>query len=127
MHGAQPFFRSMCFGPRFQRVLQQITAVLGQYPRAKVFFGPRMEFGYAVFNKPSPPRLPIVWDPGGMYPFGMDGEIVERFQAARFELLIFLAGDFTSVPQAILDDIDRHYRPLTSPALDELSVYVARD
>jgi len=89
------FFCGLEAGPRLQRVLQQTTAALSAYPSQRVFFGPRMEFGYAVFNKSVTQGMPLVWDVGNLFAEEKLPHFLSTFQNDDPDLLIFLKEDFT--------------------------------
>jgi hypothetical protein len=74
---------------------------------------------------PSPPGLPLWWRHGSSYPYWLKGEIIEKFKADRFALLIFLAEDRTRMPQQLLDYIEAAYA--REPGYKTLDVYRARD
>jgi len=57
------FFAGLEAAPHLQRVLAQSAEALSRYPQQLVFFGPRMEFAYAVFNQPLMRGMPLLWDP----------------------------------------------------------------
>ncbi len=89
------FFCGLQAGPRLQMVLSQSAEALSRYPSKKVFFGPRMEFEYAVFNKPLMAGMPLLWDTGNL----LSGErllpMLLTFQQEDPDLLIFLKDDYT--------------------------------
>lgn len=93
----------------FFDVLQATDKALEAHRTARVFFGPRMEFLYAREDLQSPKQLPLWWHPGSSFPKGQVLEIAKAWEDARFEVLVFLAGDRTRVPQRIVDDIARDY------------------
>jgi hypothetical protein len=89
------FFAGLEAGPRLQRVLSQTGEVLSLIPAQKVFFGPRMEFGYAAFGKTVTPGMPLVWDAGSLFsPQRLPGFLL-NFQQRDPDLLIFLKDDYT--------------------------------
>ena len=89
------FFAGLEAGPRLQRVLSQTGEVLSLIPAQKVFFGPRMEFGYAAFGKTVTPGMPLVWDAGSLFsPQRLPG-FLPNFQQRDPDLLIFLKDDYT--------------------------------
>ena len=91
-----PFFASMHTGQRFPRVIAEIKTVLAQPGTGTVFFGPRMEWGYAAFNLPSPEHLPVWWHRGSSYAVADEAEIFNRWRQHKFDKLIFLKGDLAS-------------------------------
>jgi hypothetical protein len=89
------YFRGVEAGPRLRRVLSQTQAVLSSHPARRIFFGPRMEFGYAAFQIAPLRRMPLLWDPGNMYSPNRILQFLRGFQEQDPELLIFLKGDYT--------------------------------
>jgi hypothetical protein len=78
-----------------QRVLRQTELALERYPAKTVFFGPRMEFGYAVFGRRPLEGLPLLWDPGNMFSPERLPALLLRFQQHDPDVLIFVKNDFT--------------------------------
>ena len=99
----------------FFTLLSEADAAMSINPSRRVFFGPRMEFLYARDRIEAPEGLPLWWHPGSSYPEESTAKIVERWKAARFDLLVFAHNDRTRIPQQILNDIDQNYREV--PAL----------
>jgi MFS family permease len=79
------------------------------------FFGPRLEFNYAVLRLMSPEHSPVLWDPGAALAELDQARLVGVWQEHRFGTLIFLkAGnpygiDHIYYPQELLDAIRRGY------------------
>jgi len=94
------FFNGLEAGPRLQRVLGQTRRVLSAFPDSKVFFGPRMECMYAVFDKPLTPGMPLLWDGGNLYPKERVAYFLLKFQEEDPDVLIFLKDDFTRMDAA---------------------------
>ncbi|HUI41528.1 MAG TPA: hypothetical protein VL523_06135 [Terriglobia bacterium] len=92
------FFASMRTGPRFPRVVAEIKDALAQPGTGTVFFGPRMEWGYAAFNLASPEHLPLWWHRGSSYAVADEAEIFNRWRQQKFSTLIFLKDDLTCHP-----------------------------
>ncbi len=89
------FFSGLEAGPRLQRVIAETQQVLAITPTQSVFFGPRMEFEYAVFNKPLITGMPLLWDEGNLYSPDRTPQFLLAFQKADPDLLIFLKNDYT--------------------------------
>ncbi|PWU19184.1 MAG: hypothetical protein C5B50_07205 [Verrucomicrobia bacterium] len=92
MPGAVPdgFFKGLHAGPSFRETLEQVQRVLKATPQASVFFGPRMEWGYAAFKLPSPLGHPIMWAPGSFFATSETGAHFVSFLQRRFDLLVFV-------------------------------------
>ncbi len=118
---APPLFEGLEVSTVLQVALQDMdkalrdNGVLGNRPK-KVFFGPFIDFSYAVFNLSVEPGLPIWWERvpsshhGEKYPFGNDMPLwisepsrwipagekldfrVQNFINAKFDLCLFLRG-----------------------------------
>lgn len=117
----QGYFQGLQTGPRLIQVIQEMDTLKKNYPRARLFFGPRIEFGYALTQSQSPKRMPLWWHPGTAYRLADETAIIQQFKHDQFDLLIFLKSDRTRMPQALLQDIERYYTPLPGwRALDVL-------
>jgi hypothetical protein len=102
------FFAGVTTGPRLARVLVETGQALRDAP-GPVFFGPRMEFLYAVFKQRPPTGLPVFWHPGSAYALSETPAIADAFVAARFGTLVFLRNDFTRMPPVLLHRIGQSY------------------
>ena len=105
------FFAGMHTGPRLPSVVSQMRDVLQRRPQ-DVFFGPRMEFAYVLFQRTPGRRLPLFWHRGTGYPVSATSQIVDAFHKNNFSTLIFLRGpahDFQRLPGPLLVDISRRY------------------
>jgi len=126
-----PFFRGLRTGRIFQSVLAQVGQTVGRYPGAHVYFGPRMQWGYAAFGLPSPVGQPIWWHPGVSLASSDVGFYLDRWSAAEFDVLVFWYNaranvtDFTYMPQAFLDRIGMAYRE--DDSLSEMTLYFKRE
>lgn len=120
------FFERLRGGQRFVDVERQVGEVLARWPRARVFFGPRMQWAYAAFRLPSPGGQPVWWHRGVSYPDRDDAEAaaVEAWAASRPELLVFLRGDFTYLPAQLRAIVATDY--LEEEGAAALSVFVRR-
>jgi hypothetical protein len=109
---ASPFFRGLRSGGLLKEAEAEIAALLAAQRPASVFFGPRMQWAYAAFGRPSPVGEPVWWHGGVSYPGEREAELVARWVADRHQLLVFLRGDFTYIPGALGEAIGRDYQPL---------------
>lgn len=82
----------------------------------RVFFGPRMEFGYAQYQLQSPPHMPLWWHPGSSYSLKDEDMVVQTFERSNFDVLIFLNEDRTRMPPAIVSFIEKNYSPVPNNA-----------
>jgi len=117
---AKGYFAHMHGGGTLAGVVAQIDRLKAAAPRARLFFGPRLEFGYAETQTASPKALPLWWHPGTSYSVRDDQDkAIRAFEDNLFDKLIFLKDDRTRMPRAILDIIARDYRlRQTGQALD---------
>lgn len=74
------------------------------------FFGPRLEFNYAALRLPSPTGLPAWWHPGTSFARAEEPRLIQAWQDHRFKTLVFLKGDYTYYPPALLDAIHTLYQ-----------------
>ncbi len=117
-----PFFRDLVSSSRFRSVIKQIGEVLKSSP-PPVFFGPRLEFSYAVFGLSSPRHLPLWWHPGTSFRATDEPELLTAWRADRFATLIFLKDDYTYYSATFLRMIkDGYYR---DRGFSELTVFHA--
>ncbi len=89
------FFSGLQAGPRLQRVLAQTDEVMSSIAPRTVFFGPRLEFGYAIYNQKPPAGMPLLWDPGNLFSRERLPGLLRAFQQDDADLLLFLKNDYT--------------------------------
>lgn len=89
------FFRGLHCGDIFAEANNEVAAVLAENPTNTVAFGPRMEWCYATFDKPSPKGEPPHWDPGVMIPSDEADRYFNHFLAARYDIIILFKDDTT--------------------------------
>lgn len=77
--------------------------------RGPYFFGPRIDFNYAVLGLPSPIHFPAWWHPGTAFAHSDAPRLVKVWQDHQFPTLIFLKGDYTYYTPEFLDAIHRDY------------------
>ncbi len=112
-----PFFAHLRAGPRLHRVVRSADRLLAA-EQGTVFFGPRLEFMYAMFERPSPRGLPIWWHAGTSFPLADTALVADRWSRARFDLLVFLRDDDSRMPAEVIDRIRRdHVRDQGDPEL----------
>ncbi len=103
------FFEGAKGGLRLVTVAHNVQEVLAQNPRARVWFGPRMQWGYAAFAKPSPIGQPSWWHPGVSFPQNQEDDYMRKWIEQKFDLLIFLRGDATYLSPAFRREITARY------------------
>jgi hypothetical protein len=90
---ADGFFKGLCSGEIFVAANQQLAELLRKEPSATVAFGPRMQWAYAAFGKPSPRNQPIWWHPGVSFAGPDEDLYVSRFLESRFDLIVIGRGN----------------------------------
>jgi len=114
------FFKNFYLSPQAISVIQQIGLAIkpdSQHLRnnKSIFFGPRLEFAYAVFSIASPKGMPIWWHPGSSYPEEKTKDIINKFKEHQFDRCIFLKDissgkpDFTRFPDEIIEELGHSY------------------
>ena len=97
------------------------------------FFGPRLDFNYAVFGIASPEQFPAWWHPGTAFPTSAQSEIIDCWKRDRFETLIFMKTGFAGYDEAMfysyyppefMSAIRQNYAP--DERYPELTVYHLR-
>jgi len=124
-----PFFSHLSEGYNLHAVMaatSELVAISRNHigPRPKVFFGPRMEFNYAVHQLDSPRGLPLFWQEGVGHPNHLRDRIVTAFRDADFDVCIFFRGDFTFMPIDILLHLESTYQRVDTHAL---TIFYRRD
>jgi hypothetical protein len=119
------FFSGLEAAPHLRQVLAQSAQALSRFPAQRVFFGPRLEFEYAVFNRPVTPGMPLLWDAGNLFSPARLPRFLRNFQQADPDLLIFLSNDYTHMGMVgsyvYFTDTYRRY-----DGFNDLTVYVRR-
>ncbi len=106
---AVPFFAGLKSGPFFRYTLDEVSAACRLFPNSKIFFGPRMQWGYAAMNLPAPAHEPSWWHPGVSYKTEDEAVYLKNWVEARHEVLIFLNNDYTFFSQSFLQEIVARY------------------
>ena len=119
----RPFFRDLQASRRFQNAVAEAGQVLSESP-GPFYFGPRMEFAYAVFGIQSPLHLPIWWHPGSSFAIADEGTILETWQRSRFGTLVYLKDEFPYYSARFRQLIDSDY--IRDNRWPELSVFHAK-
>jgi len=113
------FFKGVHCGNVLQEVVKEVTDVVHREPSATVWFGPRMQWGYAAYDKPSPLHEPVIWDPQTMFNNAQRAVYFNNFLQNRRQLLILFKNDLTHYEQdevqqiAQLYNVDQSYPLLT--------------
>ena len=113
------FLKNMRVSSTMIEVERQIELAKETNP-GPFFFGPRVDFNYAVSGLPSPLHSPAWWEPGTSFAVSDQAHLIQVWQAHRFETLIFLKSDYAYgqeadkadyylYPKEFRDTIDRGY------------------
>jgi regulator of sirC expression with transglutaminase-like and TPR domain len=105
----QGYFGGLRTGNLFSGVLKEMALAKKEFPHQKIFFGPRMEFGYLYTKSPSPLGLSLWWHPGTSYSMDDEKKVIEHFIQAKFDVLIFPKVEKFRIPGDILNFIADHY------------------
>jgi len=73
------------------------------------FFGPRIDFNYAVLGLPSPEHSPAWWEPGTAFAASDQARLIEVWREHHFQTLIFLNSNASFGSRA--DDMDYFHYP----------------
>jgi hypothetical protein len=87
------FFKGVHCGDVFDEVLKEVAEVLRREPSSTIWFGPRMQWAYAAFGKPSPLHQPVIWDQLTMFQTTKEEDYFKTFLDARAQVLIFFKND----------------------------------
>jgi len=102
---ADGVFKGVHCGDVLNEVVNEETEVLRREPSSNVWFGPRMQWGYANFKFQSPSNEPIIWDGGRtMYAKSKEEYYFNNFLQHRHPLLILFKNDVTFLSQ---DEVQR--------------------
>jgi len=119
------FFRGLEAGPRLLRVLAQTQQALDQHPSRVVFFGPRMEFSYAVFDRPVMWGMPLFWDSEGNFSPKRFPQMIADIRDQDPDILIFLKNDYTRMGAAA-DYIKSAAEYQRLDCFEDITVYVRK-
>jgi hypothetical protein len=117
------FLKGMRIAGTLVEIQREIAAARGA-GAAPFFLGPRVDFDYAVLGLPAPEHFPAWWHPGTAFGREQVPQLVEVWQQHRFQTLIFLKGDYTFYPPALLEAIRRDY--VRDDRYPEITVYHRR-
>jgi hypothetical protein len=107
---ADGFFKGLHCGDIFDEVLKEEADAMRREPSSTVWFGPRMQWGYANFNIQSPLHQPLLWDGGRtMYAKSKEEYYFNNFLQSRPQLLILLKNDVTFLSQDEVHLMEQQY------------------
>ena len=102
------FLKDVRVGAPMIKMEQEIGTAVHSNP-GPYFFGPRIDFNYAVQHLQSPDHLPAWWHPGVSFSSQRIPELLHKWESHKFETLIFLKSDYTFYPRTFIDLIGRDY------------------
>ncbi len=107
-------FRGLRSGPRLAADLSELQSVFARIPPAvrrdgRVFFGPRLEFGYPAYGITPPPGMPIWWMGTGEARKGTVDAVVDAFRRWNPACAVFLSGDLTYMPRELYVHLESRY------------------
>jgi len=111
------FFKNMSAGPVFLTTLDNMISLMDAVRRVdndwdnKIYIGPRIDFGYAMFNVKPAKGFPLWWGEGveSGVPRGATKKLVNRFEKSDFKMIITLSGDLAFHPPEIREYLDHYY------------------
>jgi hypothetical protein len=103
------FFKGVRCGDIFVEVLNEVGEVLRREPSSPVWFGPRMQWGYAAFAKPSPLHEPVIWEPLTMFDKTREKFYFDQFLQSRRPLIILFKNDLAHYSQDEVQRIVQQY------------------
>lgn len=112
------FFKGVRCGRILDEVLKDVDDVIRKNPSASVWFGPRMQWGYAAYNKPSPTKESVQWDLA-MFDASKEEFYFNNFLNNRSQILICFKNDLSGYSQEKIQkilqyyDVDQSYPALT--------------
>jgi len=104
-----PFFDGFTGSPSFKAITEKTARIMKAYPNATVCFGPRMQWGYAAFNRPSPLHQPAWWNPYAGYNAADEPKIFHDLEGFNFDIIILFKGDATYWPPDYINYIKANY------------------
>lgn len=102
------FLKNMRVSSTMIEVEREIQLAIETNP-GPYFFGPRVDFNYAVLGLPSPEHSPAWWEPGTAFGVAEQACLIQVWQEHRFQTLIFLNSDYAYGPEA--DEADYYLYP----------------
>jgi hypothetical protein len=123
------YFEGLMAGPKLEAVLRDMEGMLKTQgylgnANAKVYIGPRIDFGYAVFGIQPVRGLPLWWESYSNDSLPRTQRMVQRFKDAGFERIILLEDDQTYFPDTLSKYLHTAYQTST---VGRLTVYRKRD
>jgi len=110
------FFRGMRTGPTFAQMLRELNVVIAsRIGTNSVYFGPRMQWAYAGYNRASPKGQPPIWEPGSSIAAEHEAAAFRRLLDSNPRFMVFWKQDFTYFSEAEMEMLDQLYDYDDSP------------
>ncbi len=107
---ASGFFGGLRSGPILRASLSEIEQLLASAGAPKrIYFGPRMQWGYAACGIDSPSGQPVWWHPGVAFDAKKEPVYLERWMDRKFDVLVFYKDDHTYFSPEFLELIAGNY------------------
>lgn len=103
------FFKGVECGDIFFEVNRELTEVLRQTGSASVWFGPRMQWAYAAFDKPSPRGQPVWWHPGVSFAQSDEQLYFQHLLDSKTDVLILFKNDVSYYPKEMVQQLVAGY------------------
>lgn len=104
------FFKDLRSGDILQETYRQIDDLLHQETNSSVMFGPRMQWGYAAFGRPSPRNQPIWWHPGVSFAAADEALYFSRILESHFDVIVLLKNDVAYFSPYFVQTLEQHYQ-----------------
>jgi hypothetical protein len=103
------YFKNCYESPSFNETLNEINTAVSNSADKTIFFGPRLEFSYCVFNVESPKNIPLYWFKGSSYSSLQEPEIISTWKTKSFDVVIIRKNDFMRMPSQLISYIESNY------------------
>ena len=91
------FFTGLEASPSLLRIMRETEIAVSTFPSKNVFFGPRVEFEYAVLDRRPQRNMPLLWDPGLVFSKDRLPEMLADLRSQSPDLMIFHKNDFPGI------------------------------
>ena len=102
------FFDGVYCGQRFKDTLAEVEDLVRKNSSKKIYFGPRMQWGYAAFRFPPPVGQPVWWHPGTAFSLSDEHSLEDKWIAEQFAVCVFTRDDFTYFSREFMQKIQSH-------------------
>lgn len=103
------YFEGLYVGTNLAVLIEELHHVKNNWPEANIYFGPRIEFAYLETQTPSPSGFPLWFHPGTSFATEDTDRVIQNFQNANFDVLVFAKNDRTRLPTEIVEFVELFY------------------